>query len=145
VENKKMEDERKEEKKWEKIRIEKKIREDLTRLRIISSHFASDLISEGELQTMIQLEISKLCLVATTTDLVYQGEVAIINENYQKEVSRKELVKRIKEINELDLIRIIVKVFKDRKQKYWEQEAKKNKNNTTIEAKQMSLFFCLKF
>jgi hypothetical protein len=83
VENKKMENERK---RWEKIRIEKEIKGDLARLKMISSHFAANLISEEELQTMIQEEINELCLVAIITDLVYQGEmilIAIDDENYQ--------------------------------------------------------------
>ena len=134
-----MEDERK----WEKIRLEEKIRENLGRLRIISSNFAADLISEEELQTIIQEDISELCLVAVITDLVYQGEIPIIYEDCQEEISQKEFIRKIKKINKADLIQVIVKVFKDRKKNHWEQKKQKQKIKKIqyIEAKQMSLLF----
>ena len=130
-------------KKWERIIFEEKIRENLGRLRIISSNFAADLISEEELQTIIQEDISELCLVAVITDLVYQGEIPIIYEDCQEERSQKEFIREIKKINKADLIQVIVKVFKDRKKNHWEQKKQKQKIKKIqyIEAKQMSLLF----
>jgi hypothetical protein len=143
-----MENERK---RWEKVQMKKEIQGNLTRLWIISSYFAADLISEEELQTMIQEEISKLSLVAVITDLVYQGEIPVFCEDCKdcrERMSQKEFIEAIKEMNELHLIKAMVGIFKDRKEKYWEKENEKQenekqnfKNNTTIEAKQMSLFF----
>ena len=164
-----MENERNEEKKWEKIRIEKEIREDLAWLRTISSSFAANLISEEELQVMIQKRISKLCLVAVIVDLVqHQKEIIVITskEDYQcifydeyekeiialnkeqlmwldddedyapKKLSQKELAERIRDTNKQSLVRMIIEVFKIRK-----KELRGEQNNTTIEAKQMSLLF----
>ena len=115
-------------KKWEKIRMEKEIRENLARLRIISSYFASDFISEEELRMMIQVKISKLSLVAVITDFVYQGKIPVFCEDCKdcrEGMSQKEFIKAIEEMNELHLIKAIVKIFKDRKKKYWEEEEKK--------------------
>jgi hypothetical protein len=152
------------EKEWEKIRIEKEIREDLARLKMISSLFAVDLIGEVELRVRIQTEINELSLVAAITDLVYQGEAIEIridqyifydeyeeqiimanreqlmmlgDEDYSPEkLSRKELMKKIKDTNEQRLIQIVIGLFKIRKEKLCGKQ-----KNTTIEAKQMSLFF----
>ena len=151
VENKKMENKRNEEKKWEKIRIEKEIRKDLARLRTISSLFASDFIGEVELRVMIQ-EINELSLVAVTVDLLsqYQKKIAMVCEDYPEEISQKALIEATKELDKLSLIRLIIETFKNKKEKYWKEENKKQKqrikNNTTIEAEiNVSSFFCLKF
>ena len=144
------------EKEWEKIRLEKEIREDLARLKMISSHFAANLISEEELQTMIQEEINELCLVAIITDLVYQGEmilIAIDDENYQyifydereeqavvldedslcilEKLNQRELTKKFKKIDKPRLIQMTIKMFQIRKEQ----------NNTTNRGKtNVSLF-----
>ncbi len=159
VENKKMEIKRNEEKKWEEIRAKKEIEEDWIQLRIISSSFAENLISKEELRKNIQKRIGELCLVAVITDSIYQGEVIIINKDcqyifyYKKQVvitnknswdilriiGRKELVREVKKIDKSGLVKIITNVIRNRKQRYTIEQ------KTTIEAKQMSLFFCLKF
>ena len=153
-----MENERK---KWERIRTRKEIEEDWIQLRIISSSFAENLISKEELRKNIQKRIGELCLVAVITDSIYQEEVIIINKDHQyvfcykkqavitsknnwdflKIISRKELVGEVKKIDKSGLVKIITNVIRNRKQRYIMEQAK---NNTTIEAKQMSLLFLFK-